>query len=107
MRSKSREIWVPSAKVGLALDLAQYCSFILPDVRAYTTALLRWWQVNSPTIPAWAQAARIVFAMSCTSAAAERVFSLVKTMYGEEQISALADQIQAGVMSRYNKRCVG
>ena len=42
----------------------------------------------------------MVFAMSCTSAAAERVFSLVKTMYGEEQISALADQIQAGVMSR-------
>ena len=37
--------------------------------------------------------------LSCTSAAAERVFSLVDSMFGRDQITALADQVQAGVMS--------
>ena len=49
----------------------------------------------------------MIFAMSCTSAAAERVFSLVDSMFGEDQLRVLADQVQAGVMSRYNKREVG
>ena len=40
-------------------------------------------------------------------AAAERVFSLVESMFGEDQRRALADQVQAGVMLRYNKRMVG
>ena len=38
-----------------------------------------------------------------TSAAAERVFSMVESMFGVEQVYALADQIQSGVMLRYNK----
>ena len=38
--------------------------------------------------------------------ACERVFSLVERMFGRDQESALADQIQAGVMLRYNKRHV-
>lgn len=44
---------------------------------------------------------------STTRLAAERVFSLVDAMYGEDQRSALADQLQTGVMLRYNKRMVG
>ena len=38
-----------------------------------------------------------------TSAAAERVLSMVESMFGVEQVYALADQIQSGVMLRYNK----
>jgi hypothetical protein len=38
-----------------------------------------------------------------TSAAAERVFSLVEAIFGTEQLSLLADQVQAGAMLRYNK----
>ena len=49
----------------------------------------------------------MAFSMTCTSAAAERVFSLVEAMYGHEQRSALADQLQAALMLRYNKRVVG
>ena len=52
-------------------------------------------------------AARMVFALSCTSAAAERVFFLVDAMFGEDQRTCLADQVQVGVMLRYNKRMVG
>ena len=37
----------------------------------------------------------------------ERVFALLKRMFGEQQLAALADQIRAGVMLAYNDRTVG
>ena len=55
----------------------------------------------------WAHAARIVFAMSPNSASCERVFSLLNLMYGDQQVSTLADSIRAGLMLRYNGRKVG
>ena len=58
-------------------------------------------------VPAWSKAARMVFSMSCTSAASERVFSLVEEMFGRDQESSLADSVQAGVMLRYNGRALG
>ena len=48
-----------------------------------------------------------MFALSCTSAASERVFSLVEAMFGTDQLASLADQLQAAAMLRYNKRIVG
>lgn len=38
---------------------------------------------------------------------AERVFSLLKLMFGETQMLSLADMIQAALMLRYNGRKVG
>ena len=77
------------------------------DVAEYTQELLKWWKHNHPTIPTWAKAARIVFAMTPSSAASERVFSLVESMFGKDQLSNLADQLQGSVMLRYNKRQIG
>ena len=54
-----------------------------------------------------ALAARIVFAMSPSSASCERVFSLLKEMFGEQQMSALADYIRAALMLKFNKRVIG
>ena len=56
---------------------------------------------------AWAEAARIVFSFTPNSAAAERVFSLLKLFFGHLQMSALADIIQSSLMLHYNKRVVG
>ena len=51
------------------------------------------------------------FAMFChclhntpNSAAAERIFSQMKDMFGAKQASALADMLQAAMMLRYHKR---
>ena len=46
---------------------------------------------SSCTFPAWALAARVIFAISPNSVACERVFALIKSMFGVEQLSALAD----------------
>ena len=42
-----------------------------------------------------------------SSAACERVFSLLKQMFGDQQMLSLADYIQAALMLKYNKRKVG
>ena len=42
-----------------------------------------------------AKAAQMVFSLSCTSAACERVFSRVDAMYGRDQLCVLGDQLQA------------
>ena len=61
----------------------------------------------SLTFPAWALAARIVFAISPNSASCERVFALLKNLFGEQQNMALADYVQAALMLNFNKRSVG
>ena len=62
---------------------------------------------GAPTAPSslWAQAVRIVFSLQCSSAASERVFSLVQDMFGTDQLRAtLADQLQGAAMLKYNNR---
>ena len=46
-------------------------------------------------------------AISPNSASCERVFALLRRLFGEEQMRALADYIQASLMLNYNKREVG
>ena len=55
--------------------------------------VLHWWKVHSSKFPAWAEAARIVFALTPNSAAAERVFSMLKTMFGDQATTALAEEL--------------
>ena len=75
--------------------------------RAYTDAVLKWWHINGSLFPTWALAARIAFGISPNSASCERVFSLLEEMYGDQQMSALADQLRAAIMLAYNKRTLG
>ena len=77
------------------------------DVESFTIAILDWWRTNGKSFPTWALAARIAFGLSPNSAACERVFSLVKHMFGEQQMSVLADYIRAALMLKYNQSIVG
>ena len=77
------------------------------SVDDYTDALLQWLRVNGNAFPAWGLAARVVFAISPNSASCERVFALLKRMYGDEQLATLGDAIQASLMLAYNERRVG
>ena len=62
---------------------------------------------NGKEIPAWAKAARIIFTFTPNSASCERVFSLLKNFLDAQQMSSLADGIQAGLMLAFNKRSFG
>ena len=50
---------------------------------------------------------RIVGSWTPNSAAAERVFSLLKAMFGDEQLSTLVDMIETALALKYNERKVG
>ena len=86
---------------------AQAQAFDKSDITTYTESLLKWWRVNGSSFPAWATAARIAFAFSPNSASCERVFSLLESMFGDDQMSSLSDQLYAALMLAYNKRRVG
>ena len=99
---------------GLLLELPNYLlaaatcpGFDRTDIKAFTDGVLLWWKHNNPKFPTWAIAARIVFAITPSSAASERVFSLVKCMFGKDQLSSLGDQLQGSAMLRYNRHNIG
>jgi len=58
---------------------------------------------NGQKFPTWAVAARIMFAMTPNSASAERVFSLLKAMFGDARASSLSDLIEGSLMLKFNK----
>lgn len=65
---------------------------------------LLWWKQYSTLLPGWASAAKKVLLIQPSSAAAERVFSLLKSTFGEQQDNSLQDYIEASLMLRYNKQ---
>ena len=69
--------------------------------------MLSFWANHGKEFPTWALVMKIVGSFTPNSAAAECVFSLLKLMFGDKQMSALADMIQSALMLRYNKRTVG
>lgn len=74
---------------------------------SFTNQVLKFFMEFGEDFPAWVEAARVVFAFTPNSAAAERVFSLLKNMFGDRQENALMDYIQTALMLKYNSRQVG
>ena len=58
----------------------------------------------APKLPAWARLTRVFLSMAPSSAAVERIFSLCNHMFGDAQLSTLADYVQGSLMLRANKR---
>ena len=98
---------------GLKRELPAYLSkcagkvYDHEDVDKFTNDVLNFWANYGREFPTWALAMQIVGSFTPNSAAAERVFSMLKLMFGDTQMSALADMIQAALILRYNKRKVG
>ena len=115
----SMSIITPLNALGLLAGLKQQLPLYLAaaaaarafdktSVNDYTEAILGWWRAaNCSAFPAWALAARVVFAISPNSASCERVFALLRNLFGELQVNSLADYIQASLMLNYSKRQVG
>ena len=59
--------------------------------------MLLFYKNHGAEFQTWALAMRIVGSWTPNSAAAERVFSLLKAMFGDEQLSALVDMIETAL----------
>lgn len=64
---------------------------------------LRWWSHQAAT-PCWQKAVRKMMLVQPSSAAAERVFSLLNSCFDGDQATSLEDYVEAAVMLRYNTR---
>ena len=64
----------------------------------------KWWEMHLEQLPHWANAYKNVILVQPSSAAAERVFSLLTNSFGQQQTSSLEDYISVSVMLQYNKR---
>jgi hypothetical protein len=72
------------------------------DEGEFTKEILSWWKSNASEVGAWSEVARITLAIAQTSAGVERVFSLLKILFGSNQGTALSKYIRGSIMLRYS-----
>ena len=86
----------------LKSELPTYLSKCADTERDY--CVLQWWKQNSLELPYWAEAARKALLVQPSSAASERVFSMLKATFNEQQDTTLQDYLEASLMLQYNNR---
>ena len=87
---------------GLKQELPSYQAKVMDLDPAID--ILQWWHQNEHDLPCWAAAARKVFLVQPSSAASERVFSLLKSSFSSQQQNSLQDYIEVSLMLQYNSR---
>ena len=87
---------------GLKGELPSYLAKVT-DIDS-SIDILQWWNQNESALPCWATAARKVLLVQPSSAASERVFSLLKASFNPQQQSLLQDYIETSLILQYNVR---
>ena len=98
--SKRLESELPAYLV--ALQYARQASGLSAPERS--AAVSAWWAAHAADLPAWAELARLVFLASPSSAAVERVFSILRNTFDAGQKHALEDYVETSLMLQYNNR---
>ena len=87
---------------NLARELPYYLAAADGVVMANEEEKLAWWAAHSDTLPHWPGVVKKLLVIQPSSASAERVFSLLKNAFNDQQDNALKDYLEASVMIRYN-----
>ena len=66
-------------------------------------SVAEWWKNHEHELPSWSRACGLIMLVQPSSAAAERVFSLLQA-FSTQQQSSLEDYVSASVMLQYNNR---
>lgn len=74
------------------------------DAADASQAMSAWWAAHASRLPAWSALARHVFLLVPSSAAVERVFSILRNTFGKEQKSAGEDLMELSMFLQYNRR---
>ena len=88
---------------GLKAELPMY----LAAVEDVSTEIdpVSWWKCHSVELPKWAGAFKYIILVQPSSAAAERVFSILQRFTAQQE-SSLEDYVELSVMLQYNTRSV-
>ena len=85
---------------NLKAELPQYLA-LATDISPQVDPV-DWWQRNSANLPHWSNAASQVLLVQPSSAAAERVFSILNSCFTDQQETSLHDYIESSLMLQYN-----
>jgi hypothetical protein len=66
---------------------------------------LAFFGLHQQELPVFAEVAKVLAIIPVSSAACERIFSLLRNMFGKRQDHSLEDLVQASVMLAAHKRC--
>lgn len=91
-------------ELPLYLATADGTSFVEDDLRKLSDLKVKWWRDHAGALPHWSQAVKKVLLVQPSSAAAERVFSVLNSTFGDQQEHALRDYLECAVMLQYNNR---
>ena len=64
--------------------------------------ILDWWKANEGSLPHWSSAAQKILLIQPSSAAAERVFSVLNDSFGQKQTQSLEDYVETSIMMQFN-----
>ena len=63
-----------------------------------------WWKNHETVLPKWSSACKLAPLVQPSSAAAERVFSVLSNSFRDQEMHSLEDYIETSVMLQYNCR---
>ena len=63
-----------------------------------------WWKRHANDLPHWSKAYKMILLVQPSSAAAERVFSILSNSFSDTQRSSLEDCIETSIMIQYNNK---
>ena len=86
---------------GLKAELPAYLAATEDVVINTEERKVQWWYNHKDQLPHWASAVKKVLLVQPSSAAAEKVFSILKSSFND-----LINYLQASVMTQYNKRAM-
>lgn len=66
-------------------------------------SVLDFWKNYTKALPKWGEAASQALLCQPSSATAERVFSVMNSCFGDQQLSSLEDYLEVSVIMQYNK----
>ena len=88
---------------NLARELPQYLAVKEGVIVTSEDDKVSWWAAHRQTLPFWSAMVTRLLLIQPSSAAAERMFSLLSSASHSQQDRALQDYIEASVMLRYNR----
>ena len=89
---------------GLIRELPQHVAAAQDVAIQCEEKKVEWWKIHAEQLPCWSSTVKKVLLVQPSSAASERVFSILSALFNDQQESALSDYLQASVMLQYNKR---
>ena len=82
---------------NLKAQMPEYCAEA-DGVQVEAGKQMEWWYAQMGRLPHWSAVARMLVLVQPSSAASERVFSLLKAAFCDQQQSTLEDELEASLM---------